>query len=169
MYPICNRKNRGTTFIELLIGATILATIIGFVARWFFIQREYQQRLSRVSDIQDDFRRASWAMIQELQMARMIIWPRINSDDSLHSDTKVVFKDFTGRIITYYHVPDAREVRRCVIPNGPGDPVITPTPIGRGIATMSFTASSMDNRLISYNMSTDGVHTLDAVYLINVE
>lgn len=167
MYQTFKRKERGTTFIELLIGMTILALILGFLARWFFMQKEYQKRLTRISDIQNDFRRASWEMIQEIQMARTIIWPRINADNSLRSDTKVVFKDFTGRIISYYHVPGTKEVRRCVIPNGPGDPVVNPVPIGRGIATMTFTASSPANKLISYCMSTDGIFSLDAVYLIN--
>ncbi|HEY9072308.1 MAG TPA: prepilin-type N-terminal cleavage/methylation domain-containing protein [Candidatus Ozemobacteraceae bacterium] len=167
MFQTSDKPRSGVTLVELLIGTAILAVILGIVSRWFFMQREYQQRLSHISAIQEDFRRASWNMIQELQMARVVIWPRINADKSLHSDTKVVFKDFNGQIISYYHVPATGEIRRCIIPNGPGGVVINPRPVGEGIASASFTASSFDNRLISFHLSTGGVHTLDAVYLLN--
>ncbi|HNW34685.1 MAG TPA: prepilin-type N-terminal cleavage/methylation domain-containing protein [Candidatus Ozemobacteraceae bacterium] len=169
MFQTSDRRKTGVTLVELVVGAAILAVIFAITARWFFVQREYQQRLSGISDIQDDFRRTSWAMIQELQMARLIVWPRLNADRSIHSDTKLVFKDFNGQIIAYYHVPATRELRRCVIPNGPGDPVFSAKPIGEGIASITFTAGSMDNRLISFHMSTKGVHSLDAVYLTNTD
>jgi len=169
MFPTSERRKAGVTLVEMVVGAMILSIIFGITARWFFMQREYQQRLTHISDIQDNFRRANWLMVQELQMARTIIWPRLNADRSIRSDTKLVFKDFNGQIIAYYHIPAEQRIRRCVIPNGPGNPVVTARPVGEGIASLSFTAASIDNRLISLHMSTGGVHSLDAVYLTNSE
>ena len=162
------KKHRvGMTLVEILIGMSIFLFIMGFFARWFFIQREYQARIWKTSEIQDNFRRANWEMIREIQLARTIIWPRMNSDLSMKSDSKVVVKGFFGDYIAFYHDPQAGTIRRCLIPNGTGVPQEDDKPIAVGIASASFTAVSMDNRLLSIHLAATGAHSLDAVYLLN--
>ena len=165
---VCKKIDRpGFTLIEVMMGMAILSMISIIVGNWFFMQRNYQQRINQTSDIQENFRRANWDMIQELQIARFIIWPRMNSDRSIKSDSKVVFKDFLGNIVAFYHVPATGEIRRCEIPNGPGNAEVDSIPIAKGIASVSFTASDFANRFIAIHLTASGVHSLDAVYLLN--
>jgi hypothetical protein len=152
-----------------MIGIALLSIITGFFGYWFMMQRQYQERITRISDVQEKLRRASWDMIQELQTSRSILWPRLNADKSIHTDSKMVFKDMQGNFVAYYHVPATRELRRCVIPNGPGSVELDGVPIAAGIASVSFTAGDFCNRLISFHLSSEGVHTLDAVYLLNFD
>ena len=149
------------------MGMAILSVIAIIVGNWFFMQRNYQQRINQTSDIQENFRRANWEMIQELQISRLIIWPRMNSDQSIKSDSKVVFKDFIGNIVAFYHVPSTGEIRRCEIPNGTGNVEIDSKPLATGIASASFTATDFANRLITIHLTASGVHSLDAAYLLN--
>jgi hypothetical protein len=150
-----------------MIGMSIFMFIMGFFGRWFFTQREYQARIWKASEIQDNFRRANWEMIKEIQLGRTIIWPRVNSDFSIKSDSKVIIKSFFGDYIAYYHVPETGEIRRCLIPNGVGAPQENAKPIAVGIASATFTAVSVDHRLLSIHLTATGAHSLDAVYLLN--
>ncbi|HNV68609.1 MAG TPA: prepilin-type N-terminal cleavage/methylation domain-containing protein [Candidatus Ozemobacteraceae bacterium] len=168
MFQAFNRKVRGFTLTEIIIGMAILIIIFSIVMRWFLMQRGYQQRITQIADTQDRFRLAVWNMVQELQTGRVIIWPRLNSDKSIRSDTKVVFKNMLGEIVTFYHIPEALEIRRCVIPPQPGlTPQLDERVVGTGIASVSFTARDIGNRLIDIHLQASGVHTLDAVYLLN--
>ena len=162
-----NIKKRGVTFVELLVGMTIFAIIMGIVANWFFTQRQYQDKFLKLSETQDRLRQAVWKVIQELKTGRQVIWPRVNSDGSARTDTVVTFKNFKGEITTFYFVPAAGEIRRCVTPNGPGTPQVDVTPVGRGLALASFTVMGVDNKLVSLHLVADHVHFLDAVRLIN--
>ncbi len=168
MFQAFKRRKTGFTLTEIVIGTAILVMIFGIVMRWFMMQRGYQQRITQVADTQDRFRLAIWNMVQELQTGRVIIWPRLNSDKSIRSDTKVVFKNMLGEIVSFYHVPDTHEIRRCVIPPQTTlNPQIDDRPIGTGIASASFTARDIGNRLIDIHLQASDVHTLDAVYLLN--
>lgn len=155
------------TLMEIIIGSVILSMIFSIVARWFFLQRNYSQRVTQISETQENFRRASWTMIKEMQKGRLVIWPTINADKSLHSDSKVVFKNFSGQFVSFYHDPGKGEIRRCVIPNGPGVPQEDPKPLAVGIASVSFTASDVESRYIAIHLSANGAHALDGVYLLN--
>ncbi|HAE38958.1 MAG TPA: hypothetical protein DCG57_10015 [Candidatus Riflebacteria bacterium] len=169
MYPRYNRsrKKSGVTLVEIMVASAILAFVGGIVGHWFFIQRQQQRRLFDVSDAQQAIRQASWTMMQELRTARSILFPRINSDNSLRSDSKVVFKSFSGDIICYYYVALDQEIRRCKVPNGPGSPEIDPDPVAKNISQVMFTASDDGNRLIDVFMEVKGTFGLETVYLMN--
>jgi prepilin-type N-terminal cleavage/methylation domain-containing protein len=169
MYHRYNSKkaNSGVTLVEIMVASAILAFIGGVVGHWFFLQREYQGRIFAITDAQQTIRKASWQMIQELRTARNVVFPRINSDKSLRSDSKVVFKNFSGDIISFYYDESEREIRRCRVPNGPGVAEIDKEPIATNVDQIIFTASDDGNRLIDIFMSINGTYGLESVYLMN--
>lgn len=161
-------KNRkALTLPEILIGTTILAFIGGIVAHWFVMQRQYQQRIFAISDSQQTIRQASWRMMQEIRIGRSILFPRINSDKSLNSSDKLVFKGFNGDIVCFYHVKETGEIRRCIIPNGPGSPQIDPDPVAAGVRQVAFTARDEGNRLVDIFFDVNGSFGLESVFLMN--
>lgn len=160
-------RQRGFTLVEIVIAATVIALIGGIVARWFFMQRAYQQKILEKSDAQQRIRQACWKMIQELRTARTILSPKVNPDNSIHSDDKLFFKNFSGDIVCYYFVEKEKEIRRCVVPNGPGAPIEDKNPIGRGFDKVAFTAQDLGNRLIGIYLESDGTFGLESVYLLN--
>ncbi len=162
-----NRKRAAFTMIEIMVGATILAVIGGMVAHWFVMQRQYQKRILAISDAQQNIRQASWNMIQELRTARNLIYPRLNADKSIRSDNKTIFKNFAGDIVCYFHDAATGQIRRCLIPNGPGAPVVDKKPIGSGIDKVAFTAHDIGNRLVGIYLESDGTVGLESVYLLN--
>lgn len=169
MYRQCkkDRNTAGFTMVEILVGSTILAIICGMVAHWFFMQRRYQERVLAISESQQSIRQASWNLIQELRTGRNIISPRLNVDKSIKSDTKLVFKNFSGEIVCYYHDSVTSEIRRCLIPNGPGAPIINPVAIAKGIDKVIFTAHDVGNRLVGIYFESAGSVGLESVYLLN--
>lgn len=168
LYPFKrNRKPEGFTLAEILIGSAVLAIICGMVGHWFFMQRRYQQRIFAISDAQQSIRQATWNMIQELRTARIIIHPRLNPDKSIKSDTKVIFKNFAGDVVSFYFVPESGEIRRCLIPNGPGAPTVAPAAIGKGFTQVAFTAHDYSNSLIGIFFEANGTFGLESIYLLN--
>ncbi len=153
--------------VEIIVGAAIIAVIGGLVAHWFVMQRRYQQRVTSMSDGQQSIRQATWNMIQELRTARTIISPRVNGDDSIKSDEKVVFKNFAGDIVCFYLDSDIREIKRCLIPNGPDQPLVSPAPIARGIDRVVFTAHDPSNKLLAIYLEADGSFGLESIYALN--
>ncbi|MEW6710747.1 MAG: type II secretion system protein [Candidatus Riflebacteria bacterium] len=161
------KPNKGFTLTEIIVG-TMLITIIGsIVGHWFFMQRSYQQMILKKSDAQQRIRRACWKMVQELKTARTILSPRLNSDKSIRSEDKVFFKNFAGDIVCFYHNQKEKKIFRCLIPNGPGAPVVEKIPVGDNISQAAFTAQDPGNRLLSIFISTDGAFGLESVYLMN--
>ncbi len=160
-------RRLGITLVEIIVASTILAFIGGIVGHWFFIQRRYQSRIFAISDAQQNIRKASWTMIQELRTARSILFPRINDDKSIRSDSKVVFKNFSGDIVSYYYFEGAKEIRRCLIPNGPGAPEIDAISVAKNVDQIIFTASDDGNRLIDIFLEVNGTYGLESVYLLN--
>ena len=161
------RRIAGFTMVEIMVGAAILAIIGGMVAHWFVMQRRYQARILAISDAQQNIRQASWNMIQELRTARNLIYPRLNADKSIKSDTKTVFKNFSGDIVCYYHFPDTHEIRRCLVPNDGGTPIIDVKPIATGIDKVAFTAHDIGNRLLGIYLESGNTVGLESVYLVN--
>lgn len=157
----------GITLVEIIVASAILAFIGGIVGHWFFLQREYQGRIFAISDAQQTIRQASWSMMQELRTARSVLFPRINSDKSIRSDSKVVFKSFSGDIICYFYVASSKELRRCKIPNGPGAAATDIEPVARNLDQIAFTASDDGNRLVDIFMEVNGTFGLESVYLMN--
>jgi prepilin-type N-terminal cleavage/methylation domain-containing protein len=162
-----NRKTRGFTLTEIMVGTAIIVAIGIVVGNWFFMQRSYQKRVLAMSDGQQNIRQACWRMQQELQIARTIIAPQLNPDKSLKSDSKIVFKGFNGDIVSYYFVEDSKELRRCVIPNGPGQPIIDATPIGKGLDKVVFTNHHQSNKLVGIFLESKGTFGLESAYLVN--
>lgn len=158
---------RAFTFVEMLVGVTLFVILGGMVIHWFSSQQRYQEQIMRISRIQQDMRVAIWKVVEEMKTARRVVWPNINADGSPRTDTRLVFKSFKGEIIAIYHRESDGTIRRCVIPNGPGAPVEDPHPIGRDIASATFTVMGKDNRLVSIHLQQQGVHYLDAVRLVN--
>lgn len=157
----------GFTFVEMLVAAGLLTVIAAMVGQWFYSQRQYQERITRLTEIQENLRQATFAMAKEIRTGRQVIWPRVNADNSPRTDSVVVFKNFRGAIVTYYHRPAQAQIWRCEIPNGPGAPVEDSAPIGGGIGSLTFTTMGPDNKLVSLHLTTEGVHHLDAVRLVN--
>gem|GEM_PF-843406 len=155
------------TLLELIVAASLLTVIIGMVGQWFFSQRHYQDRILRLNDIQENLRKATWGISKEVKTGRQVIWPRVNSDGSPRTDSVLVFKNFRGAIVAFYHRPETGQIRRCLIPNGTGMPIDDASPVADGIASMAFTTMGSDNKLVSLHMSTEGVHYVDAVRLVN--
>lgn len=162
-----NKLRSAVTLPEILIGAVILSIIGGIIAHWFFMQRQYQQRIFAISDSQQAIRKASWRMMQELRTGRSIIFPRINADKSIRSDDKILFKAFNGDITCFYFVPETSEIRRCIIPNGPGSPQIDPDPVAAGVKQVAFTARDDGNRLVDIFLNVNGTFGLESVFLLN--
>lgn len=121
----------------------------------------------RKSDAQQRIRRASWKMIREIRMARTILSPRLNPDNSICSDDKIFFKNYRGDIICYFHNANDRTIKRCTIPNGPGAPVVDKALLADGIDMAAFTAYDSGNRLIGIFLDADGTFGLESVYLLN--
>ncbi len=167
MSVVAEKEHSGFTFVEILVAAGLLTIIAVIVGHWFFSQRQFQDRITRLNDIQENLRQATFNMAKEIKIGRQIIWPRVNPDNSPRTDNVLVFKNFRGAIVAFFHRPGAREVRRCVIPNGPGSPVEDSAPLGDGVASLTFTAMGPDNKLVSLHLTTEGVHHIDAVRLVN--
>lgn len=167
--PQCKKKRKtyGFTLVELIVGLCIFSLIGGIVGHWFFMQRAYQQKILEKSDAQQRIRRSCWKMIQELRTARTILSPRVNPDKSIRSDDKIFFKNFSGDIVCFYFVPKENLIRRCLIPNGPGSPVVDKNPIGEGFSQVAFTAQDIGNRLVGIYLEGNGAFGLESVYLMN--
>jgi hypothetical protein len=131
------------------------------------MQRNYQQRVVQISEAQQNIRKASWQMVQELRTARIILWPRVNIDDTIHSDTKVIFKNFRGDIVCYYFDSETEQIKRCLIPNGPGSPVIDRKIVGEGFSRVYFTAHDVSHHLLGIFMQNNQSFGLESVYLLN--
>ncbi|MBF0547812.1 MAG: hypothetical protein HQM08_25465 [Candidatus Riflebacteria bacterium] len=162
-----NKSFRGMTLIELILGIAILISILGIVGDWFFTQRKLQARFLKISEIRENTRMAYSRMFDELRFARQILWPKITPGDRIRSDSVLIFKNLKSQIICYYHVPETQEIGRCVIYYDAGDPFIDPNPIGKEIASATFSAIGSEQKLVSIHLSTEGVHQIDAIRLEN--
>ena len=164
LYP---RSKSAFTLTEIIVATCIIGIVGGIVGHWFFMQRAYQQKIIEKSDAQQRIRKTSWKMIQEIKTARSVLSPRINSDNSIHSDDKIFFKNFSGDVVCYYFNEKTKEINRCLIPNGPGSPVVDKAPVGEGFSRVAFTAQDSGNRLISIFLEADNTYGLESVFLMN--
>jgi prepilin-type N-terminal cleavage/methylation domain-containing protein len=161
------RQNEGFTLIEVLIATSVVVLIGVVVGNWFFMQRKFQKRIVSLAEAQENIRRANWRMIQELKTSRTIIYPRINEDKSIRSDSKVVFKNFNGDIVCYYHENETGNIRRCLIPNGTGSPQLTKAPIGKNFDRVIFTAQDDSNKLVGIFLEYKNTFGIESVFLLN--
>lgn len=155
------------TFTEVLISSAILAIVFSMLFNWLYMQRQYQRRLTSLSFAQQEIRRANWEIIQELQIARSLIWPRTEIEDAIISDSKILFKNFEGDIVCYYFVEEGGEIRRCLIPNGPGAVTADSKPVATGLDRVAFTTYQFDVKIASIYMASSGAFGIESVSLLN--
>jgi prepilin-type N-terminal cleavage/methylation domain-containing protein len=161
------KKSGGFTLIEMVIGISILAMIFSMLGYWFTIQRKSQARITTNFVGQQNVLLANLRMVNEMRISRLIIYPSKNEDNSIHTDSKVIFKNSSGDYVCYYHDKDKAEIRRCLIPNGEGDPIEDTRPLARGIDEIYFTARGNENRLIDIVLRSQGTFGMESIYLIN--
>lgn len=155
------------TFIEVLISSAILAIVFSMLFNWLYMQRQYQRRLTSLGIAQQEIRKANWQIIQELQIARSLIWPHTETQDAIISDSKILFKNFEGEIVCYYYVEEDGEIRRCLIPNGPGAVITDTKPVATGLDRVAFTTYQFDVKVASIYMASNGAFGIESVSLLN--
>ncbi len=161
------KKKLGFTFVEMMIAVSILGILFSIMGYWFTIQRKSQTRITANLIGQQNVMLASLRMVTEMRTSRTIVYPCKNEDDSIRSDTKIVFKTNSGDFVCYYHDKDRAEIKRCLIPNGPGATVIDDRPLARGIDEVYFTARGDENRLIDVLLRSQDTYGMETIYLIN--
>ena len=164
-----NRKNKAFTFVELMVAVAIFSLVFGLFAHWFWSHTQYRRRLSALSNGQQTIRRACWLMIQEMQTARSLIWPRADSDNqtALKSDHMAVIVNFEGQIVAYYFAEDESELRRVVITSDADSSVDPPSVVGTDIDNILFTSYGFDIRSLGIFIESNGAFGIESVFLIN--
>lgn len=160
-------KKTGFTLVEILVAFGILGLIFAIVAYWFSMQKQYQSSISSTVIGSQNINLANWKMTKELKFARNIIYPRINSDGSIHSSNKIIFKDFAGEIICFYYDKNTKEIKRLYIGNKDSQPKPDLAPIAQDIDEVYFTNLSSENRILDIYMKSGPAFGLETVYMVN--
>ena len=174
MHLLFRDKNRkALTLIEVTIAVAILSVVGTMVAHWFTLNSQYQKRVTELSDRDNVIRTILWDMHKDLRSARTILYPRrtkMTSDTlkNLVSDSKIVFRNFDGDIVTYYFNENTKEIVREVIyiPT-PGAPSNESKVIGKDIDCVIFTNRNELNNLVGIYMESGPAVQIDSVYLMN--
>ena len=174
MHLLFRDKNRkALTLIEVTIAVAILSVVGTMVAHWFTLNSQYQKRVTELSDRDNVIRTILWDMHKDLRSARTILYPRrtkMTSDTlkNLVSDSKIVFRNFDGDIVTYYYNEKTKEIVREVIyiPT-PGAPSNESKVIGKDIDCVIFTNRNELNNLVGIYMESGPAVQIDSVYLMN--
>lgn len=151
----------------MVIGLSIFAIIIAIIGYWFTIQRKSQARITANFIGQQNVLLANLKMVNEMRTSRLIIYPSKNSDKSIFSDTKVIFKNSSGDFVCFYHDPDKAEIRRCLIPNGDGAAIEDVRALAKGIDEVYFTARGNESRLIDIVLRSQDTFGMESIYLMN--
>ena len=168
-----NKKKRAMTLTEILIAISILAIVFTIVGRWFTLNRQYQKRITKQFDCDALIRSALWEMHKDLKSAHTILYPRVDSIDpdnnkNIISDTKLVFRNFQGDIVSYFYDKSAKKVTRQItyIPttNAPSDEQKI---IGKDLDCVIFTNKALSNNLVGIYMEAGPSVQVDSVYLMN--
>lgn len=162
-----NSKKSGFTLVELAVAIAILGMIFAMVLYWFSYQRKLQEKMTSSVVGFQNITIANWKMTKELKFARNIVYPRINTDESIHSANKVVFKDFSGDLVCFYLDSNSKEIKRYYIGNKNVEGTIDSATIAHGIDEVYFTNVSPENRLIDIYIKSGNSYALETVYLMN--
>ena len=167
------KKKKAFTLVEVMIAVAILSMVGALVAHWFTMHTQYQKRVTELNDSDNIIRNILWDMHKDLKTARTILYPRRTTVDSftlknLISDNKLIFRNFDGDIVTYYHNTVSKDIIREVIyiptPNAPTNESKI---IGRNIDCLIFTNRNELNNLVGIYMEAGPAVQIDSVYLMN--
>ena len=166
-----NRK--AITFVELMIAVAILGIVLTIVTRWFTVNSQYQRRITRQNECDNLIRQVVWEMHKDIKMSRTILYPRIakitNNDlNDMTSDSKLVFRNFDGDIVSFYYNSDSKEIIRQVlhIPTGDAPPDEIKV-IGKGLDNVVFTNRNEMNNLVGIYIEAGPSLLMDTVYMMN--
>ena len=163
-----NKKtSSGFTLVELVISIAVLSLIGVMLSYWITTQNKYSAKITSAANGQQVLAIANWKMANELKLSRTILYPRMNKDGSIHSDSKVVFKNITGEIICYYLDQNTKDLRRVFIGNQHSTPKIDSKPLAQGIDELIFTCSSLDNKLLDIYIKSGDAFGIESIYLLN--
>lgn len=164
---------KAITLVEITIAVAILGIVGAMVGHWFTLNNQYQKRVTALNDSDNIIRKTIWEMHKDLKSARTILYPRrttITSDTlkNIISDTKIVFRNFDGDIVSYYYKEDTKEIIREVtyIPTALA-PSNESSVIGKNIDCVVFTNRNELNNLVGIYMESGQAVQMDSVYLMN--
>lgn len=167
------KKKIGLTLVEVMVAVAIFGTVVAMVAHWFTTNSQYHKRLTEQNDADDHMRRALWKMHQDLKTGRTIVYPRIEHVESDYtknfiSDNKVVFRNFDGDIITYYHDKDKHEIIREIVYIPTEDaPANERKVIGDCIDLVVFTNRNELNNTLGIYLESGPSCVIDSVFMMN--
>ncbi len=163
------KKKRAFTLVEIMITLTIIGVVGGLVARWFVLNRQYQKRLTELSDGEDNLRKITWTLHQDLKTARTILYPRRqDGSEGIISDTRLVIRNFDGDLVSYFFKSDSKELVRVTsyIPTGDAKEQKDET-IGNKLDSVVFTNRNNLNNLVGFYLESGPAMTLDSVFMMN--
>ncbi len=106
------RRNKGFTFVEMIVAAAVLIVIIGFFSYFFLAgHRSYDQTIEG-SVLQEASRKAILSMLDELQQSRDIIFPGLKDGRPLTVPVTVLRNKDNERIM--YFKKDNSIVRHAI-------------------------------------------------------
>ena len=153
-----DKKRKALTLVEVTIAVAILSVVGVMVAHWFTLNSQYQNRVTKLNEADNNIRSILWDLHKDLKIARTILYPRrtsVTSDTlkNLSSDDKLVFRNFDGDIITYHYNEKTKELMRDVIyiptPNAPSNESKV---VGKNIDCVIFTNRNELNNLVGIYM-----------------
>ena len=168
-----DKKRKALTLVEVTIAVAILSVVGVMVAHWFTLNSQYQNRVTKLNEADNNIRSILWDLHKDLKIARTILYPRrtsVTSDTlkNLSSDDKLVFRNFDGDIITYHYNEKTKELMRDVIyiptPNAPSNESKV---VGKNIDCVIFTNRNELNNLVGIYMESGPAVQIDSVYLMN--
>ena len=173
MHLLFRGKRKAFSLVEVTIAVAILGVVGAIVAHWFTLNNQYQKRVTELSDKDNVIRTILWEMHKDLKIARDVLYPRrtsLTSDTlkNLVSDSKLVFRNFDGDIITYHYDEKKKQIIKEVIyiPT-PGAPSNEKKVIGKDIDCVIFTNRNELNNLVGIYMESGPAVQIDSVYLMN--
>ena len=168
-----DKKRKAYTLVEIVVAVAILSIVGALVGHWFSMNTQYQRRVTELNDSDNLIRNLLWEMHKDLKVARTILYPRRTTVDSftlknLVSDTKLVFRNFDGDIVTYHYKKETKEIIRDVVyiptANAPSNESKV---IANKIDCVVFTNRNELNNLVGIYLESGPAVQVDSVYLMN--
>jgi len=173
MHSLFQDKRKAFSLVEVTIAVAILSVVGTVVAHWFTLNNQYQKRVTELSEKDNKIRAIIWEMHKDLKIARTVLYPRRTTVTSetlknLVSDSKLIFRNFDGDIVTYYYDEKTKEIIKEIIyiptANAPRNEKKV---IGKDIDSVIFTNRNELNNLVGIYMESGPAVQIDSVYLMN--